>query len=79
MLKADDLIAPSNLLLAVESTFKWHHDAVCAWAAQKGARPANVGTNERPSIMDIINEWETTPELQHVFGEMVLWISKRAE
>ena len=57
MLKAVDLIAPSNLILTVESTFKWHRDAICAWEEQKEARPAGYFLEERPSIMEIVNEW----------------------
>ena len=78
LLRADDLIAPSNLLLAVESTFKWHRAAALAWTAQQEAKPAGARYDERPSILLIVDEWETIPELRHVFGEMIQGLCKRS-
>lgn len=35
MLKAGDLIAPTNLIHAVVRTFTWHYRFVCDWAARQ--------------------------------------------
>lgn len=34
LLRADDLIAPTNLLRGVESTFTWNYHAICICSAQ---------------------------------------------